>query len=198
MDCIAERSQLHLFLFHTGKSSCFFFFFVQNIVCCCSCIDGCFETLKSEPHSNEWSLFIDSSKARLKAVLLISENKNLAILLLHITALKKTLETTKLILHLIKYFAYNWKICSKLKVIGLHFGIQMGCTENRILYTIPNGHTVPNIHNPKWTPSRMDTIPNEHNPEWTLFQMDTNTNKHDSELTQYPNRHHPKLTQHPE
>ena len=49
--------------------------------------------------------------------------------------------------------------------------------------TIPNVHhpectpsrmdTIPNGHHPEWTPSRMDTIPNGHNPEWTKSQMST-------------------------
>ena len=29
------------------------------------------------------------------------------------------------------------------------------------------------VHDPEWTPSRMDTISNEHNPEWTRSRMST-------------------------
>ena len=35
------------------------------------------------------------------------------------------------------------------------------------------------VHDPEWTPSRMDTIPNGHNPEWTPSRMDTIPNGHD-------------------
>ena len=60
--------------------------------------------------------------------------------------------------------------------------------------TIPNGHnpewtpsrmdTIPNGHNPEWTPSRMDTIPNGHNPEWTQSRKDTIPNGHIAERKQ--------------
>ena len=97
-------------------------------MCYCSSIDGLFEALESEHHSNEWRLFIDSSKTSLKAVLLNNGNEKPSISLIHVTALKETHETIELILHLINYFAYNWNwnICGDLKVIGLLLGMQMG------------------------------------------------------------------------
>ena len=44
-------------------------------------------------------------------------------------------------------------------------------------------NTIPNEHNPEWTPSRMDTIPNGHHPEWTPSRMDTIPNGHNPERT---------------
>ena len=46
------------------------YFFVRDNVCYCNNIDGLFEALGSKHYPVEWRLFIDSSKASLKAVLL--------------------------------------------------------------------------------------------------------------------------------
>ena len=59
----------------------------------CSNIDGLFEALESEHHSNKWSLSIDLSKTSLKAVLLNNGNEKPSIPLVHATALKETQET---------------------------------------------------------------------------------------------------------
>ena len=108
MEYVAERSQPHLFLFQTRKSSTFFF--IQNNVWYFSNINGLFEAQESEHNSNERRLFIDSSNANLKAVLLNNRNKKPSIPLVHATALKKIRETMELTLRLINYFAYNWNI----------------------------------------------------------------------------------------
>ena len=129
MEYFAERSQLHLFSFQTRKYSSFFS--AQNNVCYCSNIDGLFEALESEHHSNEWRLFIDSSKASLKAVLLNNGNEKSSILLVHTTALNETHETIELILRLINYSPYNWNISGNLKVIGLLLGMQIGYTKHQ-------------------------------------------------------------------
>ena len=68
MKCVAEKSELHLFSFQTRKF--LRFFSIQNNVCYCNNFDGFFEAVESEHHSNEWRLFIDSSKASLKAIII--------------------------------------------------------------------------------------------------------------------------------
>ena len=100
-------------------------------MCYCSNIDGLFEALESEHHSNEWRLFIDSSKASLKAVLLNNGNENPSILLIHAAALNETHKTIELILRSINYSPYNWNISCDLKVIGLLLGMQIGYTKHQ-------------------------------------------------------------------
>ena len=73
-------------------------FSVQKNVCNCSNIDGLFEALESKHHSNELRLFIGSSKASLKAVLLNKGNVKPYIPLVHATTLKETYKTMELIL----------------------------------------------------------------------------------------------------
>ena len=126
---VAERSQVHLFSIQTCKFSSFFS--VRIYVCYCSNINGLFEALESEHHSNDWRWFIDLSKASLKAIYLNNGNEKPSISLVHATALKETHKTMELILHLINYSAYNWNICGDLKVISLLLGMQMGYTKHQ-------------------------------------------------------------------
>ena len=93
--------------------------------------DGLSKALKSEHHFNEWRLFIDSSKASVKVVILNYGNEKSSISLVRAIALKETIETIELILRLINYFAYNRHICGDLKVVGLLFGMQMGYTKHQ-------------------------------------------------------------------
>ena len=56
--------------------------------------------------------------------------------------------------------------------------------------TISYGHhpewtQITNGHHPEWIPSRMDAIPNEHNPECTPSRMDTFPNGHNPTLVLY-------------
>ena len=60
-----------------------------------------FVELESVYHSNDWRLFIDSSKASLKAVILNNRNEKLSISLVHATALQETHKTVQLIRRLI-------------------------------------------------------------------------------------------------
>ena len=46
-----------------------------------------------------------------------------------------------------------------------------------------DGRAVDPVHDPEWTPSRMDTIPNGHHSEWTQSRMDTIPNGHNPEWT---------------
>ena len=109
-------------------------------MCYCSNIDGLFEALESEHHFNEWRLFIDSSKASLKAVLFNNGNEKPSISLVHATALKETHETIQLILRLINYAVYKWNICGELKVTCLLFGMQMGYTKNQCFLCLWDNH----------------------------------------------------------
>ncbi|UYV69338.1 hypothetical protein LAZ67_6003268 [Cordylochernes scorpioides] len=87
------------------------------------------EALGHDHDTEEWSLFVDSSKISLKAVLLTTEISSLSVLIAHASNMKETYENMKLLLKKIEYEIYGWKICSDLKVIALLRGLQYGYTN---------------------------------------------------------------------
>ena len=127
------------------------FFSAQNNECYCINIDGVFKALESEHHSIEWRLFIDSSKASLKAVLLNNGSEKPSISLVHATALKETLETMELNLRLINCSAYNWNICGNIKVIGLLLGMQMDYIKLHWFLCFWDSTTMSNIYQKRLT-----------------------------------------------
>ena len=68
------------------------------------------EKLGTDHVAKEWGLFIDSSKASLKAVLLHSGNKKLSLPLERAVRMKKKYDFIKLILDLVCYVRYKWNI----------------------------------------------------------------------------------------
>lgn len=80
--------------------------------------------------SEEWRLFIDSSKKSLKAVLLHFENSKNSVPVALSTNTKETYLSLEKILVSIKYNEHSWKICADLKVITLLSGLQTGYTKN--------------------------------------------------------------------
>ena len=85
--------------------------------------------LGHEHRCNKWRLFIDSSKASLRAVLLHNGNTHPSIPVAHAVQLKKTYETMKLFLDALQYPKYSWKMCGDLKEISLILGLQLGYTK---------------------------------------------------------------------
>ena len=74
----------------------------------------------------EWRLFIDSSKASLKCVLLSNGNHYASIPIGHSVTLKESYDTMALVLRKIKYADHNWMICGDLKMICILLGQQSG------------------------------------------------------------------------
>ena len=74
-------------------------------------------------HPAKWRLFIDSSKLSLKAVLLYNGNSKPAIPVGHNTKRKETNNTMEILLKLLNYSTYNWKVCGALRVISLLLGL---------------------------------------------------------------------------
>lgn len=79
--------------------------------------------------SNDWRLFIDSSKNGLKAILLHKTNKLPEIPIAYSTDTKETYEKMKEILKLVKYDKHQWRICCDLKVVAMLCGLQGGYTK---------------------------------------------------------------------
>ena len=74
--------------------------------------------------TTEWRLFIDSSKASLKAVLLHNGNKFASVPLAHASNMKESYDNMKLlhVLQKIQYEKYIWNICADLKVVAVLLG----------------------------------------------------------------------------
>ena len=105
------------------------FFDSYSGLCFRNDVDGLIMELGYEYRCDEWRLFIDSSKASLKAVLLHNGNIHPFISVAHAVQLKETFETMKLLLDALQYPKYSWKICGDLKVISLILELQLGYTK---------------------------------------------------------------------
>ena len=81
------------------------------------------------PIPDEWRLFIDSGKDRLKAVLLHNGNEKQYDPTQLAHGLKETFESMETILKLINYGVHNWNICRDVKVVALLLGLQLGYTK---------------------------------------------------------------------
>ncbi|CAH0552824.1 unnamed protein product [Brassicogethes aeneus] len=79
--------------------------------------------------SNEWRLFIDSSKRSLKCVLLNNGNKLGSLPIAHSTKLKEEYPTIAIVLKKIKYNEHKWIICVDLKMVNFLLGQQSGYTK---------------------------------------------------------------------
>jgi len=88
-----------------------------------------FKGLNMSHCSDEWSLFIDSSKVSLKAVLLHIGNVLPSIPVAHAFGIKESDDSMKQLLQYIKNDTYKWNICADLKVIALLLGLQLGYTK---------------------------------------------------------------------
>ena len=78
---------------------------------------------------DEWRLFIHSSKASLKAVILHNGNIHPFIPVANAVQLKETYETMKLLLDAHQYPKYSWKIFGGLTITSLILGLQLGYTK---------------------------------------------------------------------
>lgn len=79
--------------------------------------------------SNEWRLFIDSSKRSLKAVLLHNGNKYASVQIAYSTRVKEEYRVISILLQKIKYFEHGWVICVDLKMVNFLLGQQSGYTK---------------------------------------------------------------------
>ena len=92
------------------------FFSQEDGVVFCNDVCSVMEVLGHEYNPDQWRLFIDSSKASLKVVLLHNRNRFPCIPLAHATNIK---EICEIMLGMIKYEEFKWKLCGDLKVVAL-------------------------------------------------------------------------------
>ena len=105
---------------------------VQKIYCICYCkdIDWLMTELGCEHNPVHWRSFIDSRKTSLKAVLLHNGNIKPSIPMGYSNLRKETYNTMKILLDLLEYPNYIWKICSDLKAVSFLLGLQLGYTNH--------------------------------------------------------------------
>ncbi|GBO29865.1 hypothetical protein AVEN_175640-1 [Araneus ventricosus] len=77
----------------------------------------------------EWRLFIDSSKANLKAVFLYNGNSFASLLLGHSVHLEENYNEWSMILEKINYQEYRWMVCGDLRMLTMMLGQQTGYTK---------------------------------------------------------------------
>lgn len=77
----------------------------------------------------EWKLFLDSSKASLKAVLLHNGNQHGSIPVGHSVILCEDYDAVSLALEKLNYEQHLWPICVDLKMVSILLGQQAGYTK---------------------------------------------------------------------
>ena len=101
----------------------------ESIVYCCD-IEGLMNQMKENIYkTQEWRLFLDSSKRSLKAVLLHNKNVYAPIPIAHSVSLNEDYNSMKKVLGKIDYHRYKWQLCGDLKVISIMLGQQSGFTK---------------------------------------------------------------------
>lgn len=107
------------------------FFKWENKQTCCvvTNVVGLMKQLNFEYVTNDWRLFIDSSKSSLKAVLLHNGNELPTVPLAHSTEMKESYDDMKSLLQAIKYNEYEWFVIGDLKMVAILMGLQLGYTK---------------------------------------------------------------------
>ena len=126
--CLVQED-VRITSFRNRNKDLAFFFNIENKLCYCTNIPGLFTSLGLPHNPSDWRLFIDSSKRRIKGVLLHNGNKYPSIPIAHSVHLKESYDNMELLLEAIKYSEYQWILCRDLKVNGLLMGMQAGFTK---------------------------------------------------------------------
>ena len=105
------------------------FYATENSLVYCKDVPSVMNALGHKHITEEWRLFIDSSKLSLKAVLLHNGNEYPSVPLAYSTSMKETYENMKIMLEKIQYDKHEWKICCDLKVVAILTGLQLGFTK---------------------------------------------------------------------
>lgn len=143
------------------------FFSHEGNLIFCNDILSVMATLNFEYNTDDWRLFIDSSKVSLKAVLLHNGNEVPSIPLAHGTNMKESYENMQLLLEKIHYEKYKWKICGDLKVIAILLGLQLGYTKYCCFICEWDSRDKKNHYLKKDWPKRKALVPGSKN---VLFQ----------------------------
>jgi len=107
--CLDDGVKITLYCYR--KKNLEEFFTMEGTLVACKDVDGLFKALNKSHCSDEWRLFIDSSKVSLKAVLLHSGNVLPSIPVAHAFGIKESDDSMKQLPQYNKYDTHKWKIC---------------------------------------------------------------------------------------
>jgi len=129
------------------------------------CYDVCsvMTVLGHEYNSDQWRLFIDSSKVSLKVVLLHNKNRLPSVPLAHAGNMKEGYESMKLLLGKIEYDEFKWNLRGDLKVVALLLGMQLGYTKYCCSLCEWDSRDKKNHYVNKVWPKRTSLTPGENN-----------------------------------
>ena len=149
--------------FRYRHKSFFVYYAYDDDVCYCSDVEGLMQKLEVEDYTENWRVFIDSSKTSLKAVLLHNGNELPSIPLFHAVNLKETYESMALLLRRLRYENFKWKICGDLKVVALLLGLQLGYTKYMCFLCLWNSMDDENHFSTRDWPPRPPATPGRFN-----------------------------------
>jgi len=97
----------------------------------CTDVNGIMQESGYTHRSEEWRLFIDSSKLSLKTVLLLLHNVNMlpSIPIGYAAHMTESYENMQHLLQYINNEQYYWQLCGDFKVIAILLGFQPGYTK---------------------------------------------------------------------
>ena len=78
----------------------------------------------------DWRLFLDSSKASLRCVLLHNGNEHASIPVGHSVVLREDYQAVSFALEKIEYAQHQWPVCVDLKMVSILLGQQAGYTKH--------------------------------------------------------------------
>jgi len=129
----------------------------------CSNVPDLMKTLNISETAGSWRLFIDSSRASLKAVLLHKGNILPSIPIGYSRDLGETYENLQLLLQHVSYPSHQWKICADFKVIGIILGLQSGNTKHPCFLCEWDSRARTSHYIKKKWPTRSKLIPGQKN-----------------------------------
>lgn len=113
----------------------------------------------------QWSLFIDSSKRSIKAVLLHNTNVYAPIPIAHSTVMEEKYEKLKVLLEKIKYTVHKWELCGDLKILTILLGLKSGFTRHPCYLCLWNSRERKNHYVKKIWPTRESFVASANNVE---------------------------------
>ena len=126
-------------------------------------VSSVMEVLGHEYSPDHWRLFIVSSKASLKVVVLHNKNSFPSVLLAYAANMKESYESIKLLFGKFKYDEFKWKLCGDLKVVALLLGMQLGYTKYCSFLCQWHSRNKKNHYVNKPWPKRTSLTPDEKN-----------------------------------
>ena len=127
--CNLLTSDTNISIYRSRETNLAQFFSSSGDLVYCTDIPALMDSLGYDYLTEDWRLFIDSSKVSLTGKLLHNGNRYPSIPIAHAIHMKETYGNMQNLLEKIDYKKYAWNICGNLKVIALLLGLQLGYTK---------------------------------------------------------------------